>query len=248
MNGGDSILSFEKVSKRFGKKRVLDEASFELRAGDVTVLLGANGAGKSTLLRLAHGLLKPEGGRIAVCGLDPIRDGRKVRRSIGYVPDRPDAPPWMSARELFRFLAPQYPSWDAGAAGRMSERLRVPLDTPFRALSLGEATKAMLVAAMAHAPRLLLLDEPFSGLDAAAREELLRGFLSEVSLDGRTVLVTTHDLDVASRIADRIAVLANGRIERDGPIDEVTGGEASAGKQPAKLRLLIDPSQRKWIV
>ena len=200
-----------RLVKRFRKNRVLDQVDFAPEAGQVTVLLGRNGAGKSTLMKLALGVLKPDGGTLTVCGLDPVKKARDVRRAIGYVPDKPDVYLWMTPGDLFRFLQPQYPTWNRDTVERLSEQLEVPMKTKFRSLSRGEGMKAMLVAAMAHEPELLLLDEPFAGLDPIVREEVLRGVIGE--LKGRTVLCTTHDLDVASRIADAVAILDQGKIE-----------------------------------
>jgi ABC-2 type transport system ATP-binding protein len=239
MNQAEVVLAFEQVAKRFRRKQVLEGIDLALEPGTVTVLLGENGAGKSTLLRLAHGLLLPNAGRVRVCGLDPARAGRKARELVGYVPDRPDAPRWMRTRELYRFLGAQYPTWDARVAERMAERLRVPLDARFADMSLGQATKAQLVAAMAHGPRLLLLDEPFSGLDAASREELLRAFLEELEPAGRAVLVATHDLGVAARVADRVLVLEGGRIAREEAMEDVQDEGAAA-----RLRALLQTERR----
>jgi ABC-2 type transport system ATP-binding protein len=202
-------LRVRNVTKRFGRRTVLDGLDLEAAPGAVTVLLGRNGAGKSTLLRLLLGVLRADAGSIEVCGLDPVREGRGVRRRVGYVPDKPDVYGWMTARELFAFLRPQYPTWNADHAARTAEALLVPLDTPFGRMSRGEGMKAMLVAALAPEPEVLLLDEPFAGLDPVVREEVLRGIVGE--LEGRTVLCATHDLDVAARIAGRVVVLAGGK-------------------------------------
>ncbi|MHC4959613.1 MAG: ABC transporter ATP-binding protein [Planctomycetota bacterium] len=198
------------LTKRFGKNAVLTGVDFEAREGAVTVLLGRNGAGKSTLMKLALGVLRADEGELSVCGLDPVTKPRDVRRLVGYVPDKPDVYNWMTPRDLYRFLKPQYPGWSDENARRYAEELDVPLKRTFKALSRGEGMKAMLVAALAIRPKLLLLDEPFAGLDAIVREEVLRGVID--ALSGLTVLCTTHDLDVASRIADHIALLDKGSI------------------------------------
>lgn len=205
------------------KETVLQDVDVELVPGTVTVLLGPNGAGKSTLMKLGLGLLRPDAGTVRVLGLDPVRDARQVKERTGYVPDAPDAPRWMTPRELYRFLAPQYPRWDASVVERMVESQNLPLDVPFRALSRGQGAKAMLAAALAPKPELLLFDEAFSGLDPLARNELLTGFLEEFRVGEGTALVATHDLDLAARIADRVIVLAHGRVTAAGTVDEVLG-------------------------
>ena len=229
------VFMVEGLCKRFGRREVLRGLDLRVEPGTVTVLLGENGAGKSTLLRLAQGTLKPDAGRVLVLGRDPLREATAVRRGIGFVPDVPDAPEWMTPRDLLRFLAPHYPTFDRAHAAALAERLRVPLTTRFRALSRGEGMKAMLVAALAHRPALLLLDEPFAGLDPLAREEVLAGVIESLREERRTVLCTTHDLDVAARIADRIAILAHGRISTHGTVAAVLGKEEPV-QIPAALR------------
>ncbi len=221
------------VSKRFGRRRVLDQLDLHVAPGQVTALLGENGAGKSTLLRLALGVLRADAGSLTVAGFDPLKQPRPLRQSVGYVPDKPDSYDWMSVRDLFRFLRPQYPTWDASYADELVANLRIPESTSFKSLSRGEGMKAMLAAALAPRPRLLLLDEPFAGLDPLVREEVLRGVIGELRDGERTVLVATHDLDVVARVADRVAILAGGRIVRHEPLTE---GEKELADAPTRLR------------
>jgi len=213
------------LAKRFRKKPVLDGLDLELAPGRVTVLLGRNGSGKSTFLKLCLGLLRADAGTLSVCGHDPARRPRPVRQAVGFVPDKPDCYRWMTAMLFYRFLEPQYPTWNRDEVASLVDALGVPPDTPFRSLSRGEGRKAMLVAALAPQPELLLLDEPFAGLDPVAREDVLRGVIGALRDGERTVLCTTHDLDVAARIADDIAVLSGGRIVRHGPVTDVLESE-----------------------
>jgi len=235
MNRSCSPLQAVGIEKHFGKKVVLGRLDFELPVGQVTVLLGRNGAGKTTLIRLCLGTERPTGGQLRILGRDPVKHASEVRRRIGFVPDVPDAYDWMTARDWFRFLRPHFPGFSMKRAIALSDSLAVPLQTPFRALSRGQATKAMLVGAVAHAPELLLLDEPFAGLDPLAHDDVLRAIISEYRAGERTVLLTTHDLEVASRVADRIAMLDGGRIVRELAPDELEERSAS-GSLPAQLR------------
>jgi len=222
------------VRKRFGRKVALDGISLEIDEPGITVVLGPNGAGKSTLFACLLGTLRPCEGSLEILGLDPVRDQRRSTQRVGFVPDTPDAPDWMTPAELFRFLAPHYERWNDGVAQRMARDLGLPLDRPMKTLSRGEAAKAMLVAAFAPEPELVLLDEPFSGLDPVVRHELLRGFLAEFEGKERVALVATHDLDVAARLADRIVVVAGGRVALHGTVEEVLG-EYSPARIPEKL-------------
>lgn len=248
------IVIVEGVSKHFGKTRVLEDVTFALPARGVTVLLGENGQGKSTLLRLLLGLLKADGGALRVLGLDPLQQGRELRRLVGYVPDQPDNPPWMTPRELFRFLAPQYPAWNDALVARLARDWEIPLERRFQQLSRGQAARALLVAALGQSPRLLLLDECFAGLDPLARRDLLAGFLAELAEQEIATLAVTHDLDVAGRLAEHVMVLADGRIRRHGTLEEVLATEGQTGRVArGLLRVLEDtagasPSVAKEVV
>jgi ABC-2 type transport system ATP-binding protein len=233
-------LSMNDVTQSFRRRVVLDRVSLEVPVASVSVLLGPNGAGKSTLMRLALGLLRPDAGTISICGRDPVRQARSVRGLVGYVPDRPDVHDWMTPRELCGFLRPQYPVWNDELVERLSDRFGLPRDTRFRSLSRGEGAKAMLIAALAPEPRLLLLDEPFSGLDPVVRNELLSCLLEELATGERAALVATHDLDVAARIADRVIVLADGRVSTDGNVAEVLGTAGEPGRLPHRLYDLLE--------
>ena len=215
----DTVFTAKGIGKSFRGKRVLAELDLALARGEVTVLVGRNGAGKSTLLRLALGALRADRGTLRVVGKDPARKTTAVRQRVGYVPDVPDAYPWMKPVELYRFLAPHYPSWDAAYADELARSLDVPMQTRLGEQSRGQGMKVMLVAALAFRPELLLLDEPFAGLDPVVRDEVLHGVLASLREQNVTVLCATHDLEVATRLADRIAVLENGRIARNEPLD-----------------------------
>jgi ABC-type multidrug transport system ATPase subunit len=242
-----AIVTVEHVAKRFGKTRVLEDVSFELPAKGVTVLLGEKGQGKSTLLRLLLGLLKADGGSIRVLGLDPVKQGRELRRLVGYVPDQPDNPAWMTPRELFRFLRPQYPRWSQERVERLSKAWEIPLERAFKQLSRGQAARALLVAALGQSPRLLLLDECFAGLDPLARRDLLAGFLAELAEQEIATLAVTHDLDVAARIAERVLVLANGRVRTQGTVAEVLQVDEEPARVASQLLGLLDRSREKEV-
>ena len=237
------------LKKRFGKRIVLAGVDLEVAPGLVTALLGENGQGKTTLMKLALGVLAADGGTIRVAGFDPLKQPRPLREQVGFVPAQPDAYGWMTVRDLFRFLAPQYPTWDRAYADALVQQLRIPEKTSFKAMSRGEGMKAMLAAALAPRPPLLLLDEPFAGLDPLVREEVLRGVIGELRGGERTVLLATHDLDVVARVADRVAILADGRIRAHGTLEEVLGGastgEDAAGSAPAKLRDALESARRE---
>lgn len=215
-----SILEMTGLRVKRGRREVLSGIDLAIDPGEVVALLGRNGAGKSTLLLAALGLLPKKSGTVKVTGLSSRAKGRRVRERAVLVPDRPDVPGWMSASSLCDYLAPQYPHWDAALAERALEEMGVPRTTRFNALSRGNATKAMLAAALAARPALLLLDEPFANLDPLSREELQRGLLSELAAGETAALIATHELESTARLSDRVAVLAGGRIAQDLPTEE----------------------------
>ena len=236
----NTILEVKGLDVRFGRKRVLDGLDLSLHDGACTVLLGGNGAGKSTLLRVLLGVLRPRAGTVRLFGQDPLRAHRAVLQRIGYVPDVPDCPGWMTARDLFTFLRPQYATWNPARCEELCERFAVPLRTKFAAMSRGQGMKAMLVAALAPEPELLLLDEPFAGLDPLVREQVLQGVLGALREGERTVLCATHELEIASRIADRVAVLQDGKVVRHGTLGEVLGADEPVAVPSGLHRLLAD--------
>ena len=207
-------LEFRGVGKSFRRKTVLDVLNLQLVPGAVTVLLGRNGVGKSTLLKLAMGLMRPSKGEVFVFGEDPTRKGGRVRDRLGFVPDHFDVDPGMTPRQLGDLTRPFYSRWDGSICTEALERFEVPANQRFGALSKGQATKALLAMALASKPDLMLLDEPFAGLDAVSADEVLRALLHEGVRDRRSLLVTTHDLEIASRIADRVALVENGCVTR----------------------------------
>tara|TARA_R110002094_G_scaffold164248_4_gene148489 strand:- start:1142 stop:1912 length:771 start_codon:yes stop_codon:yes gene_type:complete len=236
----NDIITLRGLEMRYGRKRVLEGFEFQLQAGQVTVLLGQNGSGKSTLMRALLGVLRPHKGSVRVFGKDPVRHHKDVLRRVGYVPDVPDVYPWMNAKDLFKFLAPQYPTWNKTRCRELCAQLDVPMKTRFKAMSRGQGMKTMLVAALSSEPDLLLLDEPFAGLDALVREEVLQGVLGALKDGDReiSVLCATHELDIAARIADRVAVLQDGRVHQHGTLAEVLGEEEPA-QVPSGLQQVL---------
>ena len=238
MNSENVAIRLRGLQMRYGRKRVLRGVDLDVPVGATTVLLGSNGEGKTTLVNVCLGVLARSSGDVSVLGLDPQRESRKLRLQLGYVPSTPDAYGWMRIGDWFRLLEAHYPSWDRARAFDLVERLEVPADTRFKQMSRGQGMKAMLAAALAPNPSVLLLDEPFGGLDPLVREQVLRRVIAALGGEPRTVLMCTHDLDVAARVADRIAVLAGGRVVREGPVSDFAASEDGA-TTPALLRAAL---------
>lgn len=206
---------------RYGRKRVLDGLDLEVPAGSVTALLGRNGAGKTTLMRALVGELKPRAGSVRLLGVDPVRRPVAARRGIGHVPDRTVLPNWMTVADHWRLSKPLYPTWDDAEARRLAAMFELSADARFADLSRGGQALACLVGALAHRPRLLILDEPFSGLDVVARRRVFEGVLEHLREAGGSALVASHSMVDVERCADRVALLVDGRIAMAGDLEEL---------------------------
>lgn len=212
------ILEVTGLTRRFKKRTILDSVDLRLEADQTACLLGTNGAGKSTLLRCLLALDRPNSGTVRIAGLDPFKRERQVRELVGYVPDHADADPWMTVPDFLRFLAPHYPNWSKSKAEHYAQELELPTDRTFNEMSRGEAGKALLVGALAFSPKLLVLDEAFARLAPLVREEVLEFFVREAPLEGGAALVATHDLEIASRLADRIWMLDDSKLQDHDPV------------------------------
>ena len=201
---------------RFGATTALDGATFTVRRGEIFGLLGPNGAGKTTAMRILLTLLRPTGGRARVAGLDVTTDAVAVRRAVGWVPQERAVDPLLTARENLSFVAGLYHLRSAAGRSRAAEllaqvELTAHADRPVRDLSGGMRRRLELAMGLVHVPSVLFLDEPTLGLDVGARRLLWR-LVRQVRDAGTTVVLTTHYLDEADALCDRVAVIDAGRI------------------------------------
>jgi ABC-2 type transport system ATP-binding protein len=203
-------------------KFVLDIPRWRVPEGAILGLVGANGAGKTTLLELLPGFYAPDSGQVRVLGLDPTEDTIGVRRSLGYMNDDL-AVPWMTIRGMFRFLSGYWPTWDPGLVDELVGRFRLDTSRWTTSLSKGERTKLRLIMALAFRPRVVVLDEPATGLDVHGRRALLEIVVDIVRDPGRTVIISSHDLSDLERICDRLTVLEGGKIRSEGPTADIVG-------------------------
>ncbi len=225
-------LLLEGITRRFGAIKAVDEVSLEVRAGEIVGFLGANGAGKTTTLRCACGLLDPDSGRVSIAGHDLIREPLPARSNMGFVPDRPFLYERLTARECLAFVAALYAVPPRVAEARVEAlalrlQLAEALDQPIETHSHGTRQKVALIAALVHAPALLMLDEPLGGLDPHSARAL-QDTLREHADAGAGVLVSTHLLDVAQRLCDRVVMLRNGRVVASGTLAELRGEGSDA--------------------
>jgi ABC-2 type transport system ATP-binding protein len=223
-------LEIRGLAKRFERPAV-DGIDLAVPAGEFYTLLGPNGAGKTTTLRMVTGLLKPDRGSIAVFGIDALGDPVAAKRIMAWVSDEPMIYDKLTPMEYLDFVAGLWRVDSGSAAARASGLLNSLGLGPHaqercERLSKGMRQKVALAGALVHDPKLIILDEPFTGLDAGAAR-LIKDMLRERVHAGCSVVMTTHILDVAERMADRIGVMAEGTLIAEGTLDELRAREGS---------------------
>ena len=224
-----SVLAFESVWRAYrAGVDVLAGVTFTVESGQVVGLLGKNGAGKTTLIRIAMGMLEPQQGGVRVLGLDPRRDPVEVKRRIGYVAEDQILPPFLTVGQVVDLHRGLYPTWDDAMARDLLDRFELPLRAKIRTLSKGQARRVALLCAVAHRPELLLLDEPASGLDPAARREFLETSIRLLNESGTAILFSSHYMTDVERMADRIVMIHDGKVLIDNGLDELREGFALA--------------------
>jgi len=217
----DEIVTVQQVSRVFGRTVALADVTLSVARGTVFGLVGENGAGKTTLIKHLLGLYRPEYGQVRVFGRDPVADPVGVLGRIGYLSEDRDLPEWMRVGELMSYTRAFYPRWHNKLARELIEMFELDIGQKIRTLSRGQRARAGLLVAVAHRPDLLLLDEPSSGLDPGARQDILAAIVRTVADEGRTVLLSSHLLHEVQRVADRVAMLHRGRLVLNEPLDDL---------------------------
>jgi ABC-2 type transport system ATP-binding protein len=218
---GETIVAVTHLSRRFGTTAALQDVSVTVSRGSVFGLVGENGAGKSTLLKHLLGLWRADTGTVRVFGQDPVTDPVSVLGRIGYLSEQPDLPGWMRVAELLRYTQAFYPRWDETYAEQLREQFGLDPDARVRTLSKGQRARLGLIAAEAHRPDLLILDEPSSGLDPMVRRDILEAIIRTVTDEGRTVIFSSHLLDEVERVSDHLAMLHQGTLRFCAPLDVI---------------------------
>ena len=206
----DVVIATDLV-KRFRQVPVLDGLNLSVPEGSVFGLAGPNGVGKTTTIKILMNILRPTSGHAEVLGMDSRALSGDALANIGYVSENQELPEWMTVEYLLAYLKPFYPSWDDARAGQLVREFNLPLDRQLRHLSRGMRMKIALASSLAYRPRLLIMDEPFSGLDPMVREDLIDGLLE--SAGETTILISSHDLGEIESFASHIAYLDRGRLQ-----------------------------------
>ena len=215
----EAAIRTQALTHRYGRNEVLRDVELNVPKGSLYALLGPNGAGKSTLMRILLGLLPPTSGNAWVRGRASTTLRPEDRRWLAYVAEGQELPGWMTVSQLERFLAPLYPDWDPRLADRLRHMFRLPKNRKIKHLSRGERMKAALLAALAPRPEILVMDEPFTGMDALVKDELVRGLLELAQEQAWTVFMCSHDIGELEMLADWVGFLDRGRLIVSEPAD-----------------------------
>ena len=205
------VIQTHTLTRSFGPHRGIIDVDLRVRHGEVFGFLGPNGAGKSTTIRILMGLYHASSGTAQLLGLDPLRDGVDIHRRTGYLPGELAIYPRLSGREILDRFGSVRGLRDTRYRDELIERFGAEVDRPTHTLSKGNKQKLGIVLAFMHRPELLVLDEPTSGLDPLLQQEFI-SLLAETAADGRTVFLSSHDLDEVQRAVHRLAIIREGRI------------------------------------
>ncbi len=200
----------EKLVKRFRSVEALRSLTLAIPENSIYALVGANGAGKTTTIKILMNILRPTSGHAEVLGKPSIALRAADFAQIGYVSENQEMPDWMRVSHFLAYLRPFYPSWDTKLEAELVRQFDLPLDRKLKTLSRGMRMKAALASSLAYRPRLIILDEPFSGLDPLVREELIESLLESAS--DTTVFISSHDLAEIENVASHVAYLESGSV------------------------------------
>ena len=224
------MLKIEHLSKTYGEKKAVDDLSLHIRPGEIYGFIGHNGAGKTTTLKSVVGILQFDEGEITIDGHSVKAEPLVCKRELAYIPDNPDLYDFMTGIKYLNFVADIF---GVGAAERQ-ERIRRyagvfeltdDLAQPIAAYSHGMKQKLAIIAAWLHQPKLIIMDEPFVGLDPKA-SHLLKGMMREVCDQGGAIFFSTHVLEVAEKLCDKVAIIKGGKLIRSGTMEEVKGDDS----------------------
>jgi ABC-2 type transport system ATP-binding protein len=215
------VIETAALTKRFRRNPVLDGLSLSVPEGSVYALVGSNGAGKTTTIKILMNIFQANSGSARVLGVDSRRLSPSEFQRIGYVSENQRLPGWMTVGYFFSYLKPFYPQWDDALAAEMLQQFQLPLDRRLRDLSRGMLMKTALASSLAYRPSLLVLDEPFTGLDALVRDEFIGGLLERA--EGVTILISSHDLAEIESFSSHIGYLDEGRIRYSEEMHSLSG-------------------------
>lgn len=205
-----SAIQTQNLTRSFGKTYALRDLGLDVPAGSIYALVGPNGAGKTTFIKILMNILRPTSGTATVLGRPSAKLTGSAFTSIGYVSENQEQPEWMTVEYLLGYLRPFYPGWDSGLEKQLVRQLDLPLDRKLKHLSRGQRMKAAFASVLAYRPSLIVLDEPFSGLDPLVRDELIESLLDRAP--ETTIFLSSHDLAEIESFASHVGYLEGGRL------------------------------------
>lgn len=241
-----NIIETQNLTRRFGRTEAVHELNLAVPTGSVFALLGPNGAGKTTTLKVLMNLLPQTAGTASVLGVDSRKLGEREMAQIGYVSENQQLPLWMTVRQLLDYCRPFYPTWDRALEQTLLAQFALPESRKLAHLSRGMTMKAALLSSLAYRPKLLVLDEPFSGLDPLVRDEFIRGVLEVSALGEWTVLVSSHDIEEVERLADHVALLEGGRLRLSEKTEALQGRFRRVEITDAPPAAVANPHWLEW--
>lgn len=224
------MLQIEGLTKKYGEKTAVDALSLHIAPGEVYGFIGHNGAGKTTTLKCVVGILRPDAGKITIDGISFADDPLECKRRIAYIPDNPDLYEYMSGMRYLNFVADVFGVDAKARAERIAKYAAVfgmekDLSEAIAAYSHGMKQKLSVIAAWMHAPRLIIMDEPFVGLDPKAAHELKQMMRAHCDAGG-AIFFSTHVLEVAEKLCDKVAIIKEGKLIRSGTMEQVKGDDS----------------------
>ena len=224
------MLKIEHLTKIYGEKKAVDDLNLHIHRGEIYGFIGHNGAGKTTTLKSVVGILQFDSGEILIDGKSVRTDSLACKRDIAYIPDNPDLYDYMTGIKYLNFIADIFGVSAADRQARIRQygdlfELTADLAQPIAAYSHGMKQKLAIIAAWLHQPKLIIMDEPFVGLDPKA-SHLLKGMMREVCDAGGAIFFSTHVLEVAEKLCDKVAIIKGGKLVRSGTMEEVKGDDS----------------------
>lgn len=224
------MLRIENVSKSYGEKKAVDNISLHIQKGEIYGFIGHNGAGKTTMLKACCGLLSFEQGEIYIDGLSIKKDAMECKKKIAYIPDNPDLYSFMTGVQYLQFVGDIYKVESSIRQEKIRKyadlfELTENLAMPIGAYSHGMKQKLALIAAFMHEPKLIIMDEPFVGLDPKAAH-IVKQLMRELCESGAAIFFSTHVLEVAEKLCDKVAIIKEGKLVASGTMDDVTGDKS----------------------
>lgn len=224
------MLRIEHLTKTYDTKKAVDDLSLHIQAGEIYGFIGHNGAGKTTTIKACCGILQFDQGEIYVDGVSVRKDPLACKAKIAYIPDNPDLYEFMSGIQYLNFIADVFGVSQQDRQARIRQyadlfELTGDLAQPVNAYSHGMKQKLAIISALIHSPKLVILDEPFVGLDPKA-SHLLKGIMREICDQGGAIFFSTHVLEVAEKLCDKVAIVKGGRLIKSGTMEEVKGDES----------------------